>query len=471
MKRKVLYVVLAAAVVLVVAGLLVLRTRQAGQMEEGVRSAVVSRDTMLVAVSASGSIEPMVRVGLAFERSGRVAELPVAVGDAVASGDALARLDGDQLGVQVEQSRAALASAEAQLARLQAGPRAEEIEAAEADLRAAEARLSGAAAGRDQLTSEASAAQIAAAEAEIASAELQQKSAQIAYDRIDKKDKDRKEQANYDLYAANEALAAAQAGLDQVLVGADADHVRAAQANVAVAAAQRDAVQSQLDLLLAGATAEQIAAAQAGVTQARAALEAAELSLEEATLRAPFDGIVAEVNVTAGERVAAGLPAVTLIDASEFRVIISVDELDVGRLTEGQSAQVTIDALRDVEIAGSVERMAPAATFDGGVVSYEVVIALARTDVPVRADMTANATIVVEELDDVLVIPTWVVRVDQSTGQTYVHRRAGDEFERVDVELGVRHQGLAQVLDGLSEGKEVVRLPESGPFDFGGGEG
>jgi hypothetical protein len=55
-----------------------------------------------------------------------------------------------------------------------------------------------------------------------------------------------------------------------------------------------------------------------------------------------------------------------------------------------------------------------------------------------------------------LMIPTWVVRVDRETGQTYVERKVGDEIERVDVALGVRHAGFAQVLGGLSEGDVVV---------------
>jgi HlyD family secretion protein len=85
--------------------------------------------------------------------------------------------------------------------------------------------------------------------------------------------------------------------------------------------------------------------------------------------------------------------------------------------------------------------------------------------------MTANATIVVEELADVLMIPTWVVRVDRNAGQMYVHRQMGDGVERVDVQLGVRYEGFAQVLEGLSEGDQVVRLPESNGFDFGARRG
>jgi len=139
----------------------------------------------------------------------------------------------------------------------------------------------------------------------------------------------------------------------------------------------------------------------------------------------------------------------------------------VGQLWEGQIADVTLEAFPDVVVNSTVERIAPAATIEGGVVYYDVVIRLAPTDVPIRADMTVNATIVVDELSDVLMIPTWVARVDRDTGQTYVYRKVGDEIGRVDVALGVRHAGFAQVLDGLSEGDEVVWLGEATPFNFG----
>jgi HlyD family secretion protein len=407
--------------------------------------------------------------------------VPVAVGDEVETGDVLARLDVEQLALQVQQARAALASAEAQLTRLQGGPRPEEVEAAEASLRAAQAQVSGAAASRDQLEAGPDGAQIAAADADLASAIVQQKSAEDMHDMtltcvtftwmgqeetICPALGTPEEQARYNLAAADEALAAAQARLDELVAGADEDQLRAARANVWAAAAQRDAAQAQLDLLLAGATGAQLAAAEAGVTQARVALEQAELSLEGAALRAPFDGVVAAINVTVGERASAGLPAIILLDVSKFHITVSVDEIDVGRLVEGQAAEVTLDALPDVTLTGGVERIAPAATFEGGVVYYDVVIELDPTDVPVRADMTASATIVVDELPDVLMIPTWVVRVDQDTGQTYVDRQAGDDVERVDVKLGVRYEGVAQVLDGLAEADVLVWV-DDGRFDFG----
>ena len=403
MKRKAVYVILALLVIGgLAAGAVMLKNRRAASGEqEDSRAAVVRRGTLLVSVSGSGSVEPLRRVNLTFEGLGTVAEVAVQVGDQVQAGGLLARLDDDQLALQVEQAQAALALAQAQYAQVAAGARSQEIASAEANLRAAEARLAAAAAQRDRLPA-----------------------------------------------------------------GADDDAVRAAQANVAAAQAQRDAVQAQLNLLKAGPTESQLTDARAQVEQAQAAIEMAQLALDNTALRAPFDGLVAQVNVTAGELPPPNRPAIVLLDASQYRVSILVDEMDIGQLKEGQTAEVTLDALPDLTLTGTVERVAPAATLEGGVVYYEVEIALDPTTAPIRADMTANATIIIEELDDVLLIPTWAVRVDKDTGQTYVQRRTAAGLERVNVEIGVRYEGQAEVRSGLSEGDVVVLVEESPTFRF-----
>jgi HlyD family secretion protein len=471
-RRTILYVALGVALVAAVAVVIIWQTQQTQTSGEEVRTAVVERGTLLVAVSASGSIEAQTSVGLTFEMPGRVAEVLVRVGDQVKADDALALLDTRQLTLQMHQAQSALAAAQAQLTQLEAGPRPEEVAAAEADLRAAQAQVSGAVAALDQLRAGPTEAQIAAAETQVAQAELQHKIAQTEYERVKNTtdDEDKIAQAAYDLYAAEKSLTAAQAALADARAGAHADDLRAAQANVAAAQAQQDAAQARLDLLLAGATDDQISDARAQVERAQAALEQAQLTLERATLRAPFDGVVARVNVSADEMAPVGLPAITLLDTSRLQVATSVDELDVGRLAVGQAAQVTLDALPDVTLTGTVKSIAPAATFDqGSIVTYDVIITLDPTDAPVRADMTANVTVVVEELTDVLTIPLWVVRVDRTTGQTYVNQEIGDRIERVDVTLGVRYEGVAQVLAGLSEGDEAVWV-QQGLFERLGGE-
>lgn len=474
MKRTIPYLILAAVIVTAVIGATVGQPWLSQQpwlsrlpwlappAEDGAPTALVERGTLLLSVSATGRVVPEARVALSLDVPGRVAEVLAEPGDAVQAGDPLVRLDGDQLTLQVEQAKAGLEAAQAQLALLKAGARPEELAAAEAGLRAAQAQASAAAANLDQLVNGAGDAQIAAAEAQVAAAELQHRVALIAHDKTmaETEDETTRDQARSDLYAAEKALAAAKAGLDAALAGADADMVRAARAAVLAAAAQQDAAQAQLDMLLAGATDEQISGVEAQVAQAQTALELAELMLDHATLRAPFDGVVAEVNVAAGEIASAGLPVIDMLDASKYRVGVGVDEIDVGQLKEGQAVQVTLDALPDVELTGTIERIAPDATTQAGVVYYEAIIKLDSTNASIKADMTATATILVEQLSEVLMIPTWVVRIDRDTGQTYVLRRTGEEVERVDIQLGARGNGVVQVLNCLDEGDVLVLIQE-----------
>jgi HlyD family secretion protein len=494
MSRKIMYVVLVVAAVAAVAGGLVWRSRRrAAESGTQLRTAVVQRGDMVVEVISSGNVRPAQRAALSFETSGRAEEVHVDIGDEVEPGDPLVVLDSEQLKLQVEQAEASLASAKAGLAKLKAGAGAEEIEASRANVRAAASQADAAAAERDQLAAGASESEIAAAEAEVASALTQQKKAEDWHDAtmecvtitrepgdvVDIGDGQTitltegfertvcpllgvpEEQARYRLEAANEGLEATRARLEQTQAGADVNQLSAARSNLAAAVARRDAAQAQLDLLLEGATEKQIEAAQTSVEQAQVSLAQAELALEQAVLEAPFAGVIAALDVTVGQQVGAGLPVVTLVKPEPFYLAIEVDELDVGQVSEGQRARISFDALRDTVVSGTVTQIAEAAGMNGGVVTYDVRIDLAPTDASIRADMTASARIVVEEINDTLKIPTWAVQVDSETGHYYVRRRIGDQIERVDVTLGARNEGIAQVLEGLSAGDEIVRVSES----------
>jgi HlyD family secretion protein len=476
MRRRTLYAVIGTIAIVAVVAVIVWRARAAATPAEEYQTATVERGTLLVAISASGVIEPEERVSLSFDQPGLVAEVAVKAGDTVAKGDVLARLDIEGLTLQLQQAKASLVSAEAQLAQIRAGARPEEAAAAEANVRATEAQVSGSMAQLDRLQAGASDAEVAAAEADLAAAQAEQRRAKELHDKtmqcftferygfkktICPALGAPEEQARYSLEAADRGLAAAQARYDEALAGTDSNQIKAAEANVLAAAAQRDAAQAQLDLLLEGATEAQIATVEAQVDQAKAALAEAELALELATLHAPFDGVVAEVNVKANEMAPSMLPAVTVLDTSRFHLTVRVDEIDVGRLEEGQEAEVTVEAFPSALLKGTVKSIAPAATFESGVVYYDVRIDLAPTDIPIRTDMTANATVVVDELVDVLLIPTWVVHVDTITEQTYVDKQEGKDAARVDVTLGVRYEGTVEVVAGVSEGDVLVWVPSS----------
>jgi RND family efflux transporter MFP subunit len=433
--------------------------------EEEIRQTTVQRGDLFVTISASGNIESQARVALGFDLGGRVTEVYVDVGDTVKAGDPLARLDDRMLLLQVEHAEAALEGARAQLALVIDGAPPEQIAAAEANLRAVRAQGEAAAANVESLESGATYGQIASAQAQVAAAELGYQVALISHDTLMRGDRAgsarEKEQAQDDLYVAEARLTAAQAGYYAVAAGADEDLIRAARAAYTSTLAQGDAAQAQLDLMRAGATEEQIAAAEAQVAQTEVALEAAELALDHAILVAPFDGVVAASNLTVDGLVSPGVPVIPLLDTSTLRLRVGVDEMDIRLLAEDQEVQVTLDALPNVEIKGTVQRIAAEATLESGVVLYDVYVTLVPASTPLRVDMTANATIAVAELSDVLTIPTWVVRTDRETGQTYVLRQRGAVFERVDVRLGVRANGTVQVLEGVEEGDTLALVQES----------
>ncbi|HLF28527.1 MAG TPA: HlyD family efflux transporter periplasmic adaptor subunit [Anaerolineae bacterium] len=348
-----------------------------------------------VIVSAQGSLIPRHHADLAFRAGGRVAEVLVVEGQLVKQGDALIRLQDDELRAGLAQAQATLDLAQANLAQLQEGARPEEIAQAEAGLRTAAANLSAAIANRDQLTGGATDAQVAAAQANLAASQVDQKLAQDAYDQIDQAGVTGtlEEQARFRLNAANQAVAAAQKALDEALSGSTLS-VRAAQANVAAAVAQRDLAQAQLDQLQNGATESQLAAARAGVAQAEAAVLAAQAALEEAALRAPFEGTIAQVTVDAGQVLAPGTVVVSIADLEAWQVQTDdLSEVDIVNVQIGQPVKITVDAIPDATLNGAIASITARAETKRGDVTYTVKVDVQGDDPRAFWGMTAQVEI------------------------------------------------------------------------------
>jgi len=359
---------------------------------------------LISAVIAEGSVEPARWSELRYPAGGTVVEVLVEEGDAVAEDDLLVHFDPTDAQLAVQEAQAALTSAQAQLAQVQAPPRTQEVAVAEAQLEAAEAALTRAAAQRDQLAAGATDADVAAAEAQLAQAQAQQIQAEDAHDATMEcyefrlpNGKERKvcpalgtfeELTRFQMLAANDGLAAAQAQLEAAQGGASAQ-LRAAQAAVCSATAQRDAAQSRLDLVQAGATAEQVASAEAGVAQAEAALATAQAALDRTEIRAPFAGTVVEVTVDPGDTARPGAVAVVVATLDRLQVrTTDLTELDVARVAPGQPVVVKVDALPDLELRGHVARVEDQSVDYRGDVTYPVVVELDELVPELRWGMT-----------------------------------------------------------------------------------
>ena len=361
-------------------------------------------------VSAEGKIVPARDATLAFRMAGRVEKISVKEGEAVKEGDVLIQLESADVRAGVAQAQAAVAQAEAavalaqaQLDQITAGPRPEEIAAAEAQAKAASNAVGQAVAQRDQVAKGATDDAIAAVEAQLAQAQVQRKEAEDAYQRLmDSKIHGwMEEQAILRVNAANEAVAAAQAALDQLKSGASPELVQAYNSAIGVASQQRKAAEAQLALLQAGATKAQVDAAMAQVDQAKAGLEAAKAALaaaqaqlDQATLKAPFAGTIVSLSTEVGEVVTPGAPVLVLADEAKWRMKTNdLSETDVVLVRPGQSATATLDAFGDQTFHGVVTEIASIAETNRGNTTYAVTIDLDPTDAPLRWGMTAFADI------------------------------------------------------------------------------
>ncbi|MBI3742114.1 MAG: efflux RND transporter periplasmic adaptor subunit, partial [Chloroflexi bacterium] len=143
----------------------------------------------------------------------------------------------------------------------------------------------------------------------------------------------------------------------------------------------------------------------AQVQQARAARDLAKQRIEDAILRAPFDGTITKMDLDLGSYVPAARAVIGVADLSDLRVKVNIDETDIARVKVGQEVTIGLDAYPGASINARVSDVASVATTVQGVVNYVVTLTLNPGDVPVKIGMTANASIVVGRKDDVLLVP------------------------------------------------------------------
>lgn len=156
------------------------------------------------------------------------------------------------------------------------------------------------------------------------------------------------------------------------------------------------------------------AAAQAAVRQAQATLRSDRTNLDKAVIRSPIDGVVLTRKVEPGQTVAASLQAPTLFTLAEnlaqMRLVVNVDEADVGQVQAGQKASFSVDAHADRRYPATILRVGLGATTTNNVVSYATQLAVDNSDLSLRPGMTATADIVTLQRDSVLRVPNAALR-------------------------------------------------------------
>jgi HlyD family secretion protein len=201
-------------------------------------------------------------------------------------------------------------------------------------------------------------------------------------------------------------------------------------------------------------------AAQAAVHQAAAAAEVARATAAKTVVRAPFDGVVAELRTELGEWITPSPPAmrvppvIDLIDDASSYVSAPLDEVDVSRVDEGLPVRVTLDPYPDQSFAGTVTRVAPyVEDVQDQNRTFEIEVelddsAFART---LRPGTTADVEVILDAKDGALRVPSYALL---EGGKVLVVKDG--VLEEVDVETGLRNWEYVEILDGLSAGAAVV---------------
>jgi len=157
-----------------------------------------------------------------------------------------------------------------------------------------------------------------------------------------------------------------------------------------------------------------VASSKAAVTQAQATLDGQLTDLSKASIRSPINGIVLVRAVEPGATVAASLQAPVLFtlaeDLTRMELLVSVDEADVGQVTEGQSAAFTVDAWPERRFDAKVQQVRFGAQTLDGVVTYQTVLEVDNGERVLRPGMTATAEITVKQLTNALLVPNSALR-------------------------------------------------------------
>jgi len=199
----------------------------------------------------------------------------------------------------------------------------------------------------------------------------------------------------------------------------------------------------------------------------KASLELQTALLKRTQLRAPFDGVIAEINGEVGEFVTpsppgvATPPAVDLIDYSCLYVTAPIDEIDASQVRLGLPVLVTLDAFRGREFAGEVVRIAPYVTdIEKQARTVEVEVKLTDTpeDISLLVGYSADITVILQRKEQVLQIPTEAIL---PADQVWVLDKDSTQLQLRTLTTGIGNWTFTEVLEGLSEGELVVRSPDA----------
>jgi HlyD family secretion protein len=233
-----------------------------------------------------------------------------------------------------------------------------------------------------------------------------------------------------------------------------------AQKNYELALNKQNVSKAQATVLKA-----KIAQSQGQLAQDRANLKQLEEQLSYTDIESPIDGVVLSRDVEMGDAVSSILVlgssatlVMTLGDTSSVYVKGKVDESYIGKVYLGQPARIKVESFKDKTFNGVVTKISPMGVEKDNVTTFEVRVSINNPGGELKAEMTANAEIILEEHKSVLQIPEGAIIYDKDKKASVEvpDSRAKDGKKKIAVNIGISNGAKTELLSGLKEGDQVV---------------
>ncbi|MBX3064189.1 MAG: efflux RND transporter periplasmic adaptor subunit [Anaerolineae bacterium] len=442
-------------VVLLVAAFLIIPRLMAQGRQNTTASAqtgTVETENITTTIDTSGTVAPERSIYLTFGTGGEVKQVNVQIGDQVSAGQVIIALDTADLEYDIAVAQQALIQQQATYNSLIATPSPKDLTQAEASVASAKSQLATA-----KVNAETNNSNVSTTCADVDTQKLALNNAQTAYDNyvndgysadaIFVPDPD--SQVGVDLRNAQTAYDSAVSKCDTAKLNADNS------ASVASAEASLAQAEASLAALQEGATKEDIDSAQAALAQKQLQLDNAKSKLANATVVAPFAGIVSDISVIVGQSVSANATAVTLLDTSALYVDATVDELYITQVKIGQDATFKLNNDASKALKGKVSRISPSGQLTSNVVTYSVRLQITPdSTATVLPGMTADVTITTGTINNALLVPTQAVLHD-TQGDYVLVVGTGGVPQRVAVTAGAFVGSRTVVQGSLSAGQQI----------------
>jgi multidrug efflux pump subunit AcrA (membrane-fusion protein) len=393
----------------------------------------------------SGTLQAKQTVSIVPSASGRIESVLVKVGDQVKAGDPIAIIKHDTYEAQVQQAEAALIKTRLNLAKMKEGSRPEEITAAQAAVDLARADVNDVANVNDN--------ERTVAASNLANAETALRQAQAEYDKI--------------AWAGDVGDTPQAAALERATIAyqtALANYNLAtnpSDSTLAPLMAQLSQAELKLALTLKPYRDIDIQMAQADVNQAEAAAKLAHLQLDETTINAPFDGVVAELYITEGTSVGPQTSAAMFVSKS-LEVLVNVEEERISKISENQNAGLNVVAYPGQTFPAAVTSVAPVA--DSLSHTFVVKVTPLDKDGLLRSGMSADVSLLATGDQNVLLAPRAAVTLVDNKDTVYVVKD-NNTVEQRSVQTGLTDANDIEILSGLQAGDKVVIAGQSNLTD------